>query len=83
MERLPHVTAMTATVWGNSEIGGNGRLRRTTVNGVGAGMLSYVALRRLGCSALSSSLGTAMFCLNSQTMVIMAGGMETPMVLWL
>ena len=39
LERLPHVTAMTATVWGNTEVGANGRLRRTTVNGVGAGML--------------------------------------------
>jgi putative ABC transport system permease protein len=36
---LPHVTGMTATVWGNTEVSANGRLRRTTVNGVGAGML--------------------------------------------
>jgi putative ABC transport system permease protein len=35
---LPHVTGMTATVWGNTEVGANGRLRRTTVNGVGADM---------------------------------------------
>ena len=35
---LPHVTGMTATVWGNTEVGVNGRLRRTTVNGVGADM---------------------------------------------
>ncbi len=27
---LPHVTGMTATVWGNTEVGANGRLRRTT-----------------------------------------------------
>ena len=39
LSKLPHVTAMTATVWGNTEVGANGRLRRTTVNGVGAGML--------------------------------------------
>lgn len=36
--RLAHVTAMTATVWGNTEVSANGRLRRTTVNGVGADM---------------------------------------------
>jgi putative ABC transport system permease protein len=35
---LPNVTAMTATVWGNTEVGANGRVRRTTVNGVGADM---------------------------------------------
>lgn len=36
--RLPHVTGMTATVWGNTEVNANGRLRRTTVNGVGPDM---------------------------------------------
>jgi hypothetical protein len=38
--RVPHVTGMTATVWGNTEVGANGRLRRTTVNGVGPDMLA-------------------------------------------
>ena len=38
LANLPHVTGMTATVWGNTEVGANGRLRRTTVNGVGADM---------------------------------------------
>ncbi|MBK9346841.1 MAG: ABC transporter permease, partial [Burkholderiales bacterium] len=38
LARVPHVSGMTATVWGNSEVGANGRLRRTTVNGVGADM---------------------------------------------
>jgi putative ABC transport system permease protein len=38
LSNLPHVTGMTATVWGNTEVGANGRLRRTTVNGVGADM---------------------------------------------
>lgn len=45
LERLPHVTAMTATVWGNTEVGANGRLRRTTVNGVGAGMLKVYSVK--------------------------------------
>ncbi|MCX7169435.1 MAG: ABC transporter permease [Proteobacteria bacterium] len=38
MQHLPHVSAMTPVVWGNSEVGGNGRLRRTTVYGVNAAM---------------------------------------------
>ncbi|EXI69379.1 MAG: Macrolide export ATP-binding/permease protein MacB [Candidatus Accumulibacter adjunctus] len=44
LERLPHVTGMTATVWGNSEVAANGRLRRTTVNGVGAAMLRVFSI---------------------------------------
>jgi putative ABC transport system permease protein len=42
---LPQVTAMTATVWGNTEVGANGRLRRTTVNGVGADMLKVYNIK--------------------------------------
>lgn len=38
LARAPHVSGITATVWGNTEVGANGRLRRTTVNGVGADM---------------------------------------------
>ncbi|HRD88145.1 MAG TPA: ABC transporter permease [Accumulibacter sp.] len=44
LERLPHVTGMTATVWGNSEVAANGRLRRTTVNGVSAAMLRVFSI---------------------------------------
>jgi putative ABC transport system permease protein len=43
--RLPHIRAMTGAVWGNTEINGNGRLRRTTVNGVGADMLKVYSIR--------------------------------------
>ncbi|MBP9684767.1 MAG: ABC transporter permease [Rhodoferax sp.] len=43
--QLPHVTGMTATVWGNSEVSANGRLRRTTVNGVGADMLKVYSIK--------------------------------------
>ncbi len=42
---LPNVAAMTPVVWGNSEVGGNGRLRRTTVYGVSAGMLKVFKIR--------------------------------------
>ena len=45
LSRLPHVTGMTATVWGNTEVGANGRLRRTTVNGVGADMLKVYSIK--------------------------------------
>lgn len=37
---IPHVVAVTPSTWGNAEVGGNGRLRRTTVYGVGPQMLT-------------------------------------------
>jgi putative ABC transport system permease protein len=45
LSHLQHVTAMTATVWGNTEVSANGRLRRTTVNGVGVGMLKVYSIK--------------------------------------
>lgn len=45
LEHLPGVEAMTPVVWGNSEVGGNGRLRRTTVYGVNAQMLKVFTLK--------------------------------------
>ena len=45
LAHLPHVTGMTATVWGNTEVNANGRLRRTTVNGVGADMLKVYGIK--------------------------------------
>lgn len=44
LSHLPHVTGMTAMVWGNTEVGANGRIRRTTVNGVGADMLKVYSI---------------------------------------
>jgi len=38
LSRLPHITGMTAVVWGNTEIKGNGRLRRSIVYGQSADM---------------------------------------------
>ena len=35
LTRLPGIVAVTPNVWGNSEVAANGRLRRTTVQGVG------------------------------------------------
>lgn len=37
--QLPNVIGVTPIVWGNSEVGGNGRLRRTIVYGVNADFL--------------------------------------------
>lgn len=38
LERIPDVVAVTPVVWGNSELGANGRTRRTLVYGVGPAM---------------------------------------------
>ena len=45
LARLPHVTGMTAMVWGNTEVGANGRLRRSTVNGVSADMAKVYSMK--------------------------------------
>ena len=37
--RLAQIDGVSPMVWGNSEVGANGRLRRVSVNGVGADML--------------------------------------------
>jgi putative ABC transport system permease protein len=39
LQRVPHAIGVAPTVWGNSEVAGNGRLRRTTVYGVSAAAL--------------------------------------------
>lgn len=39
LKQLPNVTGSTPTVWGNSEVEANGRVRRTTVYGVDADFL--------------------------------------------
>ncbi|QID18969.1 FtsX-like permease family protein [Nitrogeniibacter mangrovi] len=38
LERIPGVTAVTPAVWGNAEVEGHGRVRRSTVYGVGPAM---------------------------------------------
>lgn len=45
LQRLPHITGMSAMVWGNSEVKGNGRLRRTTINGVTPDMLKVYSVK--------------------------------------
>ena len=49
LSTLPHVVASTPSLWGNAEVGGNGRLRRTTVYGVSPGMMTvYKSTMRAG-----------------------------------
>ncbi len=45
LRRLPHITGISAAVWGNAEIKGNGRLRRTLINGVTPEMLSVYRMK--------------------------------------
>ena len=45
LEHLPQVTAMTPTVWGNTEVNALGRLRRTTVYGVNADMTRVFGIK--------------------------------------
>ena len=44
LRRLPHITGMSALVWGNTEVKANGRLRRTTINGVTPDMLKVYSM---------------------------------------
>jgi len=45
LERVPGVLAVSPIVWGNSEVNANGRLRRTTVQGVGAATPGIFSMR--------------------------------------
>jgi putative ABC transport system permease protein len=45
LARLPHVTGVTPIVYGNSEVRAHGRVRRTTVYGVGPQMHEMFSLR--------------------------------------
>jgi putative ABC transport system permease protein len=45
LERVPGIRAVTPIVWGNSEVGANGRLRRTTVQGVGPEMREITKMK--------------------------------------
>ena len=45
LERLPGVTAVTPVVWGNAEVEGNGRVRRSAVYGVGPAMQHVFTMR--------------------------------------
>lgn len=45
LSRLPQASAVTPAVWGNSEVEGHGRVRRTTVYGVSADFLRVFTYR--------------------------------------
>lgn len=44
LTRVPGIVAVTPNVWGNSEVAANGRLRRTTIQGVGPGTLEIMKM---------------------------------------
>ncbi|SMB32139.1 conserved membrane protein of unknown function [Sterolibacterium denitrificans] len=44
LQHLPNILAVTPWIWGNSEVSGNGRVRRTTLYGVGADMPKVVTI---------------------------------------
>ncbi|MCX8018574.1 MAG: ABC transporter permease, partial [Rhodocyclaceae bacterium] len=45
LTRVPGVIAVTPSVWGNSEVAANGRVRRTTVQGVGPALPEIFKLK--------------------------------------
>lgn len=60
LKQLPHVTGSTPTVWGNSEVEGNGRVRRTTVYGVDADFTRvFSSAVRIGSFLPSQSAGSS------------------------
>ncbi|MDP3678014.1 MAG: ABC transporter permease, partial [Methylotenera sp.] len=60
LKQLPHVTGSTPTVWGNSEVEGNGRLRRTTIYGVDADFIRVFSSKvRIGSYLPRESAGSA------------------------
>ncbi|MDP1657926.1 MAG: ABC transporter permease [Methylotenera sp.] len=52
LKKLPHVTGSTPTVWGNSEVEANGRLRRSTIYGVDADFIYVFSAKVLIGSSL-------------------------------
>lgn len=44
LRHQPNILAVTPWIWGNSEVSGNGRVRRTTLYGVGADMPKVVTI---------------------------------------
>lgn len=54
LARVPGITAAMPVVWGNSEVSGNGRLRRTTVQGVGPALPEMFSMRVQAGSFLPS-----------------------------
>lgn len=60
LARLPHVVAVTPSVFGNAEVNANGRLRRVSVYGVGPDMLVVFKGRILGGQFLpADAMGSA------------------------
>ncbi len=60
LEHLHNVQAVTPWIWGNSEVSGNGRVRRTTLYGVGPNMPKVVTIAvRIGQFLPADDAGNA------------------------
>jgi putative ABC transport system permease protein len=60
LARQPNVLAVTPWLWGNSEVSGNGRVRRTTLYGVGSDMPKVVTIAvRIGQFLPADDTGNA------------------------
>lgn len=60
LKKLPYVTGSSPMVWGNSEVEGNGRLRRTMVYGVDADFVHVFSSRvRIGSSFPREGTGSS------------------------
>lgn len=69
---LPNVIGITPSLWGNAEVGGNGRLRRTTVYGVGPDMpIVYKGSIRIGQFLPKEEAG------NARAFVVLGNKLKT------
>ena len=60
LKQLPHVTGSSPMVWGNTEVEGNGRLRRTVVYGVDSDFLEvFSATIQIGSSLPREGAGSS------------------------
>ena len=60
LKQLPHVTGSSPSVWGNSEVEANGRLRRTLVYGVDADFLQIFSTKiQIGSSLPREGAGSS------------------------
>ncbi len=59
LKKLPQVIGSSPTVWGNSEVEGNGRVRRSTIYGVDADFLTVLSSRVAMGHFLPSTTGSA------------------------
>jgi putative ABC transport system permease protein len=80
LRQLPDVTGTTPIVWGNSEVEGNGRLRRTMVYGVGTGFLQVFSAKvRIGSFLPQEEAGARAFVVLGSKLRHELFGSENPL----